>query len=938
MEKESCYIFSIEAQALYESQPETYQNKDGFNIQVDEKTFFSGKNYALLDYSLDAIELKRAYEKEFRKQKGFINKCEGLEGIEYTTTIINVKFNRAHNDYNKKGWFYVKEGYNLSDLIFEDNVCVQDGVLVGIRVDYPTKNPVGQEILGKYFGFKDGKYCVNKKPIVIKSKIELRKHLYENGFICNGHRYVRYKRSSGSSREGHCLFIMEELYNRMDKWGRCGLAYERTKTAKDVSWEAYISLTLSGIEKVINLNPEHILVLKDKQSIFEENVLAVEKKEDVLSCTEKKVLIKNAIWDGEALMDKSVFCEYGYEDKGMLLLRGKFFKTCAFNTNLQQWFEDNGITSIEQLNGDTQATKIEDIKLVVTESSIKYLKFGKLSDWRINVGNEFGVVKTDKKTGYFDGKMVRTNYQFINTIKMGDESASMLLKDSLNYINDIKNDVDVFRQHLRHPFNIDENFNGELDALCDEEDLASNFEIMSELLDKSENFEQTDLYKTFVEATLSSLKDKLYNGKVLISGTYATLLGNGYELLEETIGLLGEEITIKSGLQKGQIVSTFFPENTNIVGARSPHITMGNLLLCENVKNEKIEKYFNLTPEIVYVNAIEENLQQKLNGCDYDSDTMLLTDDVMLAKSVAKNYDRFLVPTYLSDVNGDDAVEKELYEIDYAIQNNKIGEIVNLSQKLNSLYWDDDVTKEAIDEFSTEQEELYKDICKLAVLSGLEIDKAKRESGVDVEKVIKDLTSKYSAWAMGGAYPNFFKKVGIKKIGKGAEFKFFETSMDHICSIVEGFRAKRKKNTKIIPLYQIIGKPDEKYKAGYVNDYVEKILDRALKVYNRCLALEINEIPGRANIKRGLKENCLKEIQNYLKNEYVVYRLLKKLEDDKESYNKCRVLLLWLLYNDSNKTFMRLLKPRTESLAKIVSCSEEEADLRLYKFHYKKQK
>ena len=62
---------------MYESQPEIFQNKDGFNIQVDEKTFFSGKNYALLDYSLDAIELKRAYEKEFRRQKGFINKLYG---------------------------------------------------------------------------------------------------------------------------------------------------------------------------------------------------------------------------------------------------------------------------------------------------------------------------------------------------------------------------------------------------------------------------------------------------------------------------------------------------------------------------------------------------------------------------------------------------------------------------------------------------------------------------------------------------------------------------------------------------------------------------------------------------------------------------------------------------------------------------------------------
>ncbi len=56
-------------------------------------------------------------------------------------------------------------------------------------------------------------------------------------------------------------------------------------------------------------------------------------------------------------------------EHGMLLLRARFFKSCCFNANIQQWFADNGITDVGQLNGETKAKRIEeDIKLITTPS------------------------------------------------------------------------------------------------------------------------------------------------------------------------------------------------------------------------------------------------------------------------------------------------------------------------------------------------------------------------------------------------------------------------------------------------------------------------------------------------------------------------------------------------------------------------------------------
>lgn len=116
-----------------------------------------------------------------------------------------------------------------------------------------------------------------------------------------------------------------------------------------------------------------------------------------------------------------------YRKYGMVLLRNRFFKSCCFNTNIQRFFADHGITRVDQINGFTLAKSIEDIKLITTPSSIKYLKFGRLRDWLRRTDPLFGVVKHEKKTHYFDGRMVSTHYQLLNTLQMTQEEVDELL-------------------------------------------------------------------------------------------------------------------------------------------------------------------------------------------------------------------------------------------------------------------------------------------------------------------------------------------------------------------------------------------------------------------------------------------------------------------------------------------------------------------------------
>ena len=594
---------------------------------------------------------------------------------------------------------------------------------------------------------------------------QLREYFYENGFHIDGIHYVRYKRSAGSSREGKCLFIDERLYKAMAKWSECGLKPKMNLA----SWESYKALSLSSIKGTVKFPLEGILFVPDYKSTFTDEVISVEVQDGTLTSAHKQTEITNDIWDGESLLDESVF-RGNYADKHMLLLRNKFFKSCAFRTKLQKWFQDKNITlkELKSRGFVTFATDINQIVMVTTPNSLKYLKFAggfterNIRNWMENINDTFGVVKWDKSTRFFHGKMVQSSYQLLNTLGLTETQAAELLQPSIDYISLLRKDVDFMRYHFTDAFAREKD---------DEEPvrpdgIADRADVIFTLMHKCPHFDETELYANFRNDVVKSLKERLKRGHILLNGTNATLFGNGPELLKY---IAGDEII--SELHSGQIYCKRFADKTKLLCARSPHITMGNLYSAENSTQGEIWNYFDLGENIVCVNAIGENIQQRLNGCDYDSDTMLLTDEKLLVETAEKYKDLFKVPVCKIET-----VKKEnqtLPELDHDTSNNKIGEIVNLSQKLNSLIWD----KIHKGESEEKIKEIYGDVCKLAVLSGLEIDKAKRAYDiVNAGKELIALRKKYDKPS-----PVFFQE--IDESNKENQYIFYDTAMDYVYAI-----------------------------------------------------------------------------------------------------------------------------------------------------------
>lgn len=925
MKTRSIRILSLESKDIYAAMNLVNGDGSGYNIRNKDGAISLRKFENTLDWSLDTIKLQEEYEKAVRRRDFYfvVNKRK------YTQTIINVKFSYSYKEFNKVGKnVYVRDGYDFRGCVFTDGVCIKDGLVVGIQTNVEVLNEAPKELIPPYFTYADGCYQLTGAIPVIKNKADLRQELYENGFVCDGIKYVRYKRSAGSSRVGKCLFVNEVVAKRMARWDRCGLTIRDNAPIDLASYEAYIALPMSSIIDTMIIEPENILIVDDFESCFKDKVIAVEEKDGRLVASEKEVDVTNCIWDGESLLDVSMFGDYA--NKGMVLLRNRFFKTCAFNANIQQWFADNGITSVEQLNGFTLATDISQVKLITTPSSVKYLKFGSIEDWLANIEHTFGIVKYEKETHFFDGRMVQCHYQLLNTLQLSYKDVEELLKPSLAYVGAIRQDPAVLRYHIGYAFK-----NAEEEAELSS--LTTKNEIVFKLLGINDKFSRTKIYKEFRDDIVKGFFRNLKRGHILLNGNYSTLLGNGLELLRQAIG----QFDGSSEIGIGNIHSHKFEYGKTVLGSRSPHVTMGNILLAQNVASENIDKYFNMTNEIVYINSIGENILQRLSGADMDSDTMLLTDNELLIQTARKNYGVYLVPTNCVSAqktkrryNSSDRAD-----LDVRTSVNKIGEIVNLSQQLNSLYWERLRSGKSIEA----NQELYWDICKLDVLSGVEIDKAKKEFTIDSGKEIDILKRKYHIEEDGKTLkPMFFKMITTENgyaLPPDTMYRYFETPMDYLQKIISSanYRQAHLTNKDIIPLMDIIKKPTAK--SGAYNVVRDKIIEMIkfykTRITETYIGYDDKDKAGKQlarEIAAQLKQECENAISKMSSHEYLMYLVLKEVE--KKENRSIKNLMFEIMFGKPDETFMKMVDDSRETVYMLVE--DVEGTENYYDFSFKR--
>ncbi|MCC5421371.1 hypothetical protein [Clostridium perfringens] len=725
--------------------------------------------------------------------KGF--KILQLEGKDILTKEI-----QTHNDIKSKNKTYgLKTQLFKANLDYSLDVIKLNEVVRKSSIIEQDEKLYTTAIISVTFN-----YSINEKGKKLTTR-DIRELLYKDGFdiTIKGEKkhFVRYKRSSGSARVGKCLFIRKDYYNDMMKWSLMGI--DPVKHGHQLpSLEAYISLTTSSIVDTLKIEPKNILLIEDGESTFKDTVMATELVDGKLKTSEKTINVTNKIWDGQSLIDISLLGDY--KKKGAIQVRNRFFKGMCFNANIQKFFEDNNITDISQLNGQTIATDIKDIKLITTPSSVKYLKFGTFEEWINLIDDEWGICKYEKKTKFFGGKLVQTHYQLLNTVNLDKEGVKELLQPTVEYIDLLKNDITVFKKHIKCNYNILEDEENK-----DTIDLKITNDFMYNLLTLNDKFSQTRIFKNFKYKVLESAKKNLQKGHMLIQGNYSVVCSNAIEMLNASIG----KWSGTSVLNKGNIYCNRWGNGVELLGCRSPHVTMGNLLIAKNEKIKVIDTYMNSTKEIVHITSIKSNVLERMSGMDFDGDQFILTDNKILINAVNKHYDDFLVPTNtVANLNKTeyrwDSLSKANLDFDTSV--NKIGEIINLSAYLNAEYWNrynNGESKESL-------KDLYALICQLDVLSCIEIDKAKKPSPVNV---IKELNNARDSKYLQGNRPQFFSKIDEFKGNKTKLNKYY-TGRIELLKETKSYKKKKLTEEELEKQIGIINEKIENIEGRY-NDY-----------------------------------------------------------------------------------------------------------------------
>lgn len=444
---------------------------------------------------------------------------------------------------------------------------------------------------------------------------EIRKLFYNEGVTINyvttkkdgeeNVESIHYKmlyRSTGKAKKGSCMFIRDRLYERAHKFLYMGIE-QNPDNPMIVEISAYAPLVSSSIVDRVRINPNNILILKDVDRSYTTNVVSVETDENqhCIARAIEEYRLKNTLFDGQALIDSSLFPSWG---NGYILLRQHFFKAAAFCCNIQEFFrdyfgEDYYYATVKDYWGNVHYLK--DIELITTDNACKWMKFDvSYQYWCKKVFQNncmFGIVKTAHESKL--GEMQRMSYQMVNSLS--EEIMPDVLKASVDYVTDLKTKDEAF-----------------LDFLEKNENFSNDYRVLVALCRNNPEFTRSVYFRRRKEYILKAYVTNLKSGHIIQNADNLVIVGSPYAMLlyaatgrEESVD---DDDTLKQEDGTIQCYTERFDDGEYLASFRSPFNSKNNMGYLHNVLDPRIKKYFNFGTQIIAVNMVGTDFQDRNNG------------------------------------------------------------------------------------------------------------------------------------------------------------------------------------------------------------------------------------------------------------------------------------------------------------------------------------
>lgn len=691
------------------------------------------------------------------------------------------------------------------------------------------------------------------------------------------------------------------------------------------AFEQYINnYGLTFYKKASKENPE-LKYIERSQKALEENGI------DIGLCPEKDVTyfkkecycgresdeseITNTLWDGMGIISNEIFPD---DMEGFIYCRSHFFKSCLFRGNIQEYFKDyygDDYETAYETDLTGRKIKVTDIKVIVTENSLKWVKFLKLmsksgtmedgfkyySKIMKKDGEMFAIVKTAHGSKY--DELQRSSFQMNNTLLTTDEVVlGKIAAPSIRYCNRLKLDDEAFLKYL---------------AITGSARYSIN-NVLIDLYRWNDEFRYMEWFKDKKKAKINELKDqRLKLGKLFQYGDNLVICGNPVAMLIAVTGQSYiDENCFRQFNDRIQCCTSRFREGEMLAGFRSPHNSPNNIVYLENVYPDGVKKYFpNLGDNVIIINGIETDVQSRLNGQDLDTDSIYTTNQEDIVTLAKKAY--MECPTIINGIKPDGNSEYDKGMLSYSKMDARISSAqydIGLASNIAQLalsYWFDGGCKDR------ELEDVFI-IC--SVLAQVAIDSSKRNFEISVGSELARI-SNLQCMVHNPRFPQFYADVqkysNKKKKGKKLEIKdsdigFFNCPMDLLYRIVEkgvlDLRKHKKLNTKVYreaeygvtPIFE-----NQADKGKVDREQYKKVID-IVGEYNEA----VRTLDG---TKDSYHDDCLNEFEicmDRLRNTTIKKDAMYALIDYafRPQNEKIRDSMLVTLYDKNKKMFLNCFK------------------------------
>ena len=747
------------------------------------------------------------------------------------------------------------------------------------------------------------------REIFYTKGVEIRHDIQRKNGKITKQEFVHYNmlyRSTGKAKDGSCMFICDRLYKKALDFIRMGIKLPKNN-APIVEIGAYSSLIASSIVGIVNIDPKNILILKDIDSYFKTNVISIETDENkhCMAIPKNNYELKNTMFDGQGLIDESVFPNWG---DGYVLLRHHMTKMACFKTKIQKFFKDyygNNYDKaiITDMFGNEHYAK--DIKLITTDNAMKWLKFNISYDYWCKKVYEnkctFGIVKTAHQSKL--GDVQKMSYQMINSLDM--DVMPNVVNKSKKYIESLKRDNNIFLDYLRE----NKNF-------------SNDFEVLVALCEQNYDFTRSDYFRRRKINIIESYINNFKFGKVLQNADNLVFVGSPYAMLLYTVGeSVEQDKTFTVEDDAIQCFTNRFDDDEYLACFRSPHNSKNNISHLHNVYSEEYFKYFDFGKQIIALNVLHTPIQDRMNGCDFDSDSGYVTNQVDIVECAKRAYLNY--PTIVNNIPKDKNNYNNNLETFAKIDN-------TLSHAQSAIGLSSNLAQFAQTYMYNFKDQKYKDyVCILSVLAQCAIDNAKRTFDIDIISEIERIKQDMNIDENG--VPAFWKhvkdyktKLDDKKFNSTKINKNLKCPMNYLMDLK--FNGSRS-NESTLPISYFFKKfelDEDRRKCRKVEELIERYsidlfiyntkysFDDEYKYYKEVIEIDFEEMLD--DIKTTyISKNYLGLMSWLIDRAFCITPNIKKnVYTMKNNTNKNKSLLIKTLYDINSQNLLKCFSKNCE--------------------------